>query len=48
MFKMSGMSGCALLIDDMVTRKQIISNAAQEKYGNITPKHLQHIASEAC
>lgn len=40
MFKMPGMSDCALLIDDMVTRKQIISNAAQEKYGNITPKYL--------
>ena len=47
MSKMSGMSHCALLIDDMVTRKQIISNAAQEKYGNITPQHLQNIAPEA-
>ena len=40
MFKMPGMSDCALLIDDMDTRKKIISNVAQEKYGNITPKYL--------
>ena len=31
----------------MTWSQEIISNAAQEKYGNITPQHLQNIASEA-